>query len=163
MKATCERCMFGQGSKECCGCTDHPTSGSHFVPDVNYIDMSPIVGSNILCQFCDAEGELWQYGFLDTNATSLGDGRKTRCVSTSGRTYNNVRVAENYIHNWGGGKFGGVLPHGLIVRVFHRGGNITTNIVESFIWEWNENWPERDIIAFEVVGQKHGWEYDFFK
>ena len=125
---------------------------------MNKIDLTPLVGSQILCEFWDNESPegFFQRGFL----SRIGVGVFRDEFETA---YQNCRIYQHpdyWISN-ADGKL--VLPYGVMAASKTRDGrNYNPIIIGGCIGglELKHIFGGGDIIAVQVIGPAEGWSYD---
>ena len=115
------------------------------------IDMSCLVGSDILCEFFITHNQ----AVID-RLIEIREDKPNKFV-TDDDVYDNCRVMQNYWHSWQGGD--NPLPEGLEVEVLLKEGTVQSGYTtETYSWNWCNDMT--DIIAFRVLGTTKGWKYE---
>ena len=130
-------------------------------PELNTIDMSVLVGSNVDCEFGDKK----RIGKLEV--IYEGKGFIYQCSSINGRHATCRPRMTPHVHAWMGGEC--PLPEGFRIKVYARNGAIkeytTGENPGDFHWKHADDlgtrWARWDIIAFEVIGVADGWKLPF--
>ena len=131
-------------------------------PTKKVIDLSVLIGSEVLCVFFDPSTPSSTTGKLKE---VRGSAYVSNNINSSGRP-EYARACKpllNHKHAWQGNKC--PLPEGFMVKVWYRGGGESVRPIASgngLYWAWN--YKPSDIIAFEVLGLADGyvmpWEQD---
>ena len=130
---------------------------------MNKIDLTPLVGSQILCEFWDAASPIdsVSVGFL--SGIDVFGLQAMYQPEMRQRYYNNCRIYHNpdyWISN-ADGKL--VLPYGVMAASKTRDGrNYNPIIIGGCIGglELKHIFGGGDIIAVQVIGPAEGWSYD---
>lgn len=115
------------------------------------IDLSKLVGSDVLCQFKDNIDDDWEEIYAPVKGGNTDD----RYRDGEGSHWDKCRVAYNIWQPHMTDEQ--PIPDGYMVELMYNGG-IKTEALESSGWAW----AEMDIKAYRVVGvadgYKHEWE-----
>tara|TARA_R110002096_G_scaffold327284_10_gene521343 strand:- start:5842 stop:6294 length:453 start_codon:yes stop_codon:yes gene_type:complete len=135
--------------------------------EMNKIDLTPIVGSQILCEFSNADEEFFKdyrphVGFLSSIRGPEDQPLYVNHREVNGVAYDNCRIYHNpdyWISN-ADGKL--VLPYGVMAASKTRDGrNYNPIIIGGCIGglELKHIFCDGDIIAVQVIGPAEGWSY----
>ena len=147
----CERYAMRNNSY-CNYCVHSDESSDMFVPNQDkIIDMSCLIGSDILCEFFITHNQ----AVID-RLIEIREDKPNKFV-TDDDVYDNCRVMQNYWHSWQGGD--NPLPEGLEVEVLLKEGTVQSGYTtETYSWNWCNDMT--DIIAFRVTGVLKEFKYD---
>mgnify|MGYP003660639748 CR=1 FL=1 len=130
-------------------------------PTKKVIDLSVLIGSEVLCVFFDPSTPSSTTGKLKE---VRGSAYVSNNINSSGRP-EYARACKpllNHKHAWQGNKC--PLPEGFMVKVWFRDNDVAPEVGEASEYCWASCNAERDIIAFEVLGVVDGyampWEQD---
>ena len=119
------------------------------------IDLSCIVGSQVLCEFSEGRNyDDWNIVDFLESIDDYGAYHAVNCCAE----YKRCSIKRDIWFANPNGKL--VLPDGLNLDLTLRGGIEMTGISDEFSFTFDKESPEVDIIAVKVTDVAEGWSYE---
>jgi hypothetical protein len=136
-----------------------PTAGSDLTkwriePSLKVIDLTPLIGSGILCEFWINQNYRKIADFLES--IDVVDGRKFFRREGAGE-YVNCTPMMNHINYWAGESAKCLVPEGFEVRLHLRDGWAQNLKVDAADCRWSHSHLMTDIIGIEFIAVKDGY------